>query len=367
MPQTARRSGVLYPEMRDLFHALAHGYVTRNRQTIQFLVNRLSAELGVKPSMVDNWRQGKSKPSQYSAIRLLGVCGIQEADLDRGWLGRFLAFFELPANSVLGVELSHMLDGKVRTALKLKHRLAPYMQDLGDGQQALCLNIDHDGDIDQALAALGLEEGRPVMVLVGGASYLNAVDANKVERLFKDVIAPLCEEHRVTVVDGGTQSGVIRLIGEARAAAGFTFPLVGVVPKGAVQYANVGQVHNTSPLEPNHTQFFLVPGQTFSEESPWIAHIAQRISAGRPSFTLVANGGAVTWKDIMFSFAVGRPVLALEGTGRAADEFSQALRTPGADPRTNAFRHEHFARSVHISNPELVRHVVNEYLVHVRR
>ncbi len=48
-------------------------------------------------------------------------------------------------------------------------------------------------------------------------------------------IAPVMEKYRAVGVDGGTQSGVMRLFGEARVATQATFPLVGVVAAGTVK------------------------------------------------------------------------------------------------------------------------------------
>ncbi len=354
--------------MRDLFHGVAHAYSIKHNQKIAFFVNKLAAGLDVLPSKVESWRQGKAMPLQVNEIRVIGRYAMRETDLSRDWLGRYLALFQQAQNSAIGVELAGMLDARNQAALRTRSSLHPYMQPLDNNHQVPCLQLERESDIPSALVALGLEAHRPVMVLIGGADGLDVSRGNLLRKIFLDEIAPLCQQHGVAVVDGGTQAGVIRLLGEARAAGGFTFPMIGVVPKGAVRYADTAsaQISSTSPLEPNHTHFVLVPGATFSDESPWISQISMRLSSGHPSFTLVANGGQITWKDIMFSFAAGRPVLALDGSGRTADEFSEALRTPGIDPRANVFRHENAARSVHISNPQKVGWQVNEYLVHTR-
>jgi predicted Rossmann-fold nucleotide-binding protein len=71
------------------------------------------------------------------------------------------------------------------------------------------------------------------LILIGGA------DATEPERLdelraFLATVARHCERTGTSVVDGGTDSGVMRLVGEARAAIGGTFPLIGVGPPGGI-------------------------------------------------------------------------------------------------------------------------------------
>jgi hypothetical protein len=73
----------------------------------------------------------------------------------------------------------------------------------------------------------------------------------------------------------------------------------------------------------------LVPG----DESPWLDRVATAIAAGRPSATLLVNGGSITYDDVERSLASRRPVLVLAGTGRAADEVTLARAGGSVDPR----------------------------------
>jgi hypothetical protein len=86
-------------------------------------------------------------------------------------------------------------------------------------------------------------------------------------------------------------------------------------------------------LEPHHTHFVLVPGAVWGDESPWLSRVAMVIASGRPSLTLVVNGGQVTCDDIGYSLEDGRPVIVPAGTGRAADSIAAAARGDVDDPR----------------------------------
>ena len=75
------------------------------------------------------------------------------------------------------------------------------------------------------------------------------------------------------------------------------------------------------PLDPNHTHFVLVPGSKWGDESPWIAKLATVLSGGNPSLTILVNGGEISRLDVENSLVTDRPVLALKGSGRLADEL----------------------------------------------
>lgn len=188
------------------------------------------------------------------------------------------------------------------------------------------MQVNHPDDLPMVLSALSLETKRPTLVLVGGASKLSPEDFEKVESLFLKVLAPLAQELGLTVVDGGTDAGIMRLIGNARAAIHGTFALIGVAPLGLVdlpdQPASGG---DSAPLEEHHTHCILIPGNQWGDESPWIARVASTLAAGSPSTAILINGGEVTWKDAQSNVAVERTVVVVDGSGRTADILADAI------------------------------------------
>ena len=73
-------------------------------------------------------------------------------------------------------------------------------------------------------------------------------------------LAGLVIEERITVITGGTEAGVFALFGQALAAQGGpAAPCVGVAITG-----------RSAPdkLEPHHTNFVLVEGDTWGDETP---------------------------------------------------------------------------------------------------
>lgn len=195
---------------------------------------------------------------------------------------------------------------------------------VSQGMLAQVIEIGADGLAAEDLAMIGLTEQRkPVIVLIGGASNLSEAAFKSMRSLFEQVLAPIAEGLRAVVVDGGTDTGVMRLMGQARAAVGGTFPLVGVAPRSLVFLPDdPDKAVDAMGLEPNHTHFVLVPGVSWGDESSVLAQVGTIVAGGAPSLSLMLNGGAITWKDAAESVAVGRRLLVLKGTGRAADDLA---------------------------------------------
>jgi SLOG in TRPM, prokaryote len=213
------------------------------------------------------------------------------------------------------------------------------------GQTATAVRVDQPSDLPAALAALGLQAPRLVVVLIGGAGLMDARDLDRLRPLFERGLVPLAERLGLVVVDGGTDAGVMRLIGRARTSAAATFPLVGVPAVGTVRFPgkhwrarrrwslkHLGTPRRW-PLDAHHPHFVLVPGAEFGDEAPWIARVGTVLAGGWPSVTVLVNGGEIAYPDIECSLRAGRPVLAVAGSGRTADQLASAVRGGPADER----------------------------------
>lgn len=189
------------------------------------------------------------------------------------------------------------------------------------------LTIESQDSLATAVKQLGLPTQRPCLVLVGGASKISQRDFDRLEFLFTEVLAPLAQKLNLVVIDGGTDAGVMRLMGNARTKIRGTFPLVGVAPLELVLLPNQPCNHpEATPIEPQHTHCLLIPGSNWGDESPWIARLASVIAEDSLSVTVLINGGSVTWKDAICSVAENRPVVIISGSGRTADILAAALR-----------------------------------------
>jgi hypothetical protein len=197
--------------------------------------------------------------------------------------------------------------------------------------QMLRVSVSERSELGTRLGEIGLQSRAPVLVLISGADGVDAETAGHLEHLFTHAIAPIADALGAYVVDGGTDAGVMGLMGRARAAIGARFPLVGVVPRGRLDA--LPAMGRAARLEPHHSHVVLVPGARWEDARPWLSWVAEELAGGLPSVTLLVNGGDMAWDDALQSIQDGRPLIAVAGSGRAADALAAALVGDGWEPR----------------------------------
>ncbi len=200
------------------------------------------------------------------------------------------------------------------------------------------VRVENRDELPEILRANGIAAYRPVLVCVGGASGMSDEIAATLGAAFQDLVAPALDRWSATVVDGGTDAGVMRMVGRARIGAGCSFPLVGVAAIGTVELPDGPHGDDAAPLEPNHTHVVLVPGDSWGDETPWLSAVAGEIAQDLRSVTLMVNGGAIALHDAEESLAAGRALIVLAGSGRSADEIAKARagEEAGEQPRVIA-------------------------------
>jgi type III secretion system FlhB-like substrate exporter len=184
------------------------------------------------------------------------------------------------------------------------------------GATVRAVNITEDKEIQEALTQLEIPHPKPVIVLVGGAGGIGWLDKFPMRKAI-GIVAKLAEETQSVVVDGGTQAGIMTEIGKQRKQKKFSFPLIGVVFDSLLM-----QEQPASILDPNHTHFFLIPGEDWGDESAWISKIATAIAGDEKSITILVNGGNISRTDVEYSLLENRPIFVMRGTGRMADEIT---------------------------------------------
>jgi len=207
---------------------------------------------------------------------------------------------------------------------------------------------------------------RPVLVLVGGASGMTPDYLEQLSDFFTAVICPILEAHQGLVIDGGTDAGIMSLMGKSRHQTRSTFPLIGVAVQGTVclpQQPPPARFADFALLEPHHTHFVLVPGTLWGDESPWIAEVANVLSVDR-SLTLLVNGGKISWQDVSYSVRAQRPVVVLAGSGRTADELAVAIGGDRSNLRANQLVDSGLLSAVQLQQDlESLKHEIERHLV----
>jgi len=198
----------------------------------------------------------------------------------------------------------------------------PFTWTFTNGSTARAIVVHDTFPLHKALTDIGLRPPYPTLAIIGGVN-IDDVYLASLRALFSKVLAPLAQSCQIAVVDGGTDGGIMRFMGQARASIDGTFPLVGVLPAEKIMAPTD---MSDLELESHHTHFVFSPGKEWGDESPWLAQVASELSGDTPSLTLLANGGIIAWRDVAASLSQGRPVVVMAGSGRTADILAEEIR-----------------------------------------
>ena len=181
--------------------------------------------------------------------------------------------------------------------------------------------------------AFGLTTASATMFISGGAAHMTDESIDITRTIVERGIVKFAMDHNVIVIDGGTEAGIMQMIGEARQKLNATFPLIGCAPKDKVIYpgAKISGDLTRTPLQDDHSHFVLVNADHWGAESDIIVGLTRQLAQGkRPSTGVLINGGAIAQYDIYIASARGDnpiPVVVLEGSGRTADSIASASKS----------------------------------------
>src|SRR5437762_6196181 len=196
-----------------------------------------------------------------------------------------------------------------------------------NGSRAVVITAPRDARAKAILDGLEIASPRAVILLFGGAAGLDQSRKAHLATLIADGVAPAAAELGALIIDGGTQSGVMAIMGEAVARSPGTSQLLGIAPKGKITHPELSDASARSdgtPLEPNHSHFVLVESNEWGGETTKMLELARAFNA--PIVAILVNGGAIAADEALQSVRNGWQLLVFEGSGRFADELSAAVR-----------------------------------------
>jgi hypothetical protein len=182
---------------------------------------------------------------------------------------------------------------------------------------------------DAILKMLAIEQPEAVIMLVGGATGLDDSLKPRLKELFNRGVAHAVADNNTLIIDGGTEAGVMALMGQVVADSGRNCLLLGVVPAGKVTYPGgpaKGSIEDGAPLDPNHSHFVLVESNEWGGETETMYELAEQLSAHIPVLTVLVSGGELATREVLESVSHGWAIIVIEGTGRLADEIAVAVR-----------------------------------------
>ena len=196
-----------------------------------------------------------------------------------------------------------------------------------NGNHAVVVTAGRDTNVQAILKSLEITQPHALIMVFGGAKGLDDSRKARLTELFEDAVAPAAAELGALVIDGGTQSGVMAMMGEAFARDGRGSQLLGIAPAGKITYPGHhggANIVDGAPLEPNHSHFVLVDSDEWGSETGTMFKLADAFNVS--VVTMLINGGQIAGNEALQSVRNGWPVLVIEGSGRLADELSAAVR-----------------------------------------
>jgi len=246
-----------------------------------------------------------------------------------------------------------------------------------NGRHALMIRASRGDSPYELIERLKIRPPEAIILVCGGADSLDASIKERLELVFNRGVVRAAADRGAALLDGGTQSGVMALLGKAVAEQEDRLVLLGVSPSGKVYYPGVPKGEHgehSAPLDPNHTHFVLADGNTWGSETATLFSLAdalskigpegvvearqglrERVPAANalpaappverpaktapetlPVVTILAGGNpeGIALKEVRQSVRRGWPVIVLEGSGGLADELACLLRERPADVRS---------------------------------
>ena len=189
--------------------------------------------------------------------------------------------------------------------------------------------------------------------LSGGASRMQELHQRQLVAMFQGLRLLVNGGQRIAVGDGGTQAGIMEAAGQARRDSGYAFLLIGVAP--ANEIPPIGK----TPIAPNHSHIVAVANPAAPAQDSWGSEtdsmywLFATLAEGRPSVTIVANGGGITLAEVEANVRAGRRMILIKGSGRGADALVSLLEgTRPSEPEVLSLR-ERAEKAALTRRPEL--------------
>lgn len=206
-----------------------------------------------------------------------------------------------------------------------------------NGNTAISITLPANAPAAEALHTLDIQQPAALIMVIGGASKLDASFLARLKALCNLGIARVAAEAKAAIIDGGTQAGIMELIGQAVADRGNQSLLLGVAPSGTVTYPGM-LTDNAQPkaasLEPNHSHFVLVEGNSWGDETSMMYKIAGELGWHIPVVTIMVNGGEIAKHEAWHSVQHGWPLIVIKGSGRMADTLASLWENKQAQQHT---------------------------------
>jgi hypothetical protein len=214
--------------------------------------------------------------------------------------------------------------------------LEAFQINFDDGAYRPAVRVTHQTAPQAVIEALRLPAPFPT-ILVGASMRVADMSMRSV---IEDGLVRFLSERQINLLDGGTSSSIMHLIGGARQRRSADFPLIRVVPEKLIAYPGWNNPHKLLDLESYYSHIVLTAGDEIGAETELILQFAYRLSgSGREKRLIIVINGGDTTRQAVIRCATQEPrfpMLVFEGSGRLADELAAARKNGSTNPDIQA-------------------------------
>ena len=181
---------------------------------------------------------------------------------------------------------------------------------------------------------------KALIMISGGAGKLDEKLKPRLTQLFSRGVARAAIDINAVLIDGGTCSGVMEMVGQGVADRGYKTPLIGVSPAPLIcykDYSTEEEGENTEisfndervPLDKHHSHFVLVDTPDWGGEANVMYDLGDSLTRAEgqsiPAVTILVNGGCLSRLEVLRSVRLGWPIIVVAGSGRLADDIAKLV------------------------------------------
>ncbi len=227
--------------------------------------------------------------------------------------------------------------------------------DFPNGGRALVVEAASDASPSRLLGELGIQTPGAIVVVVGAADSLDPSIVPWLTQQFSRGLGVAAAKTDAVLIDGGTASGAMAVLGEAVADRKPRPDLLGVAPLAKVTYPGGPPADGERvALEPNHTHFVLTDGGEWGQETELLFQLADDLADGAHVAVVLVGGGQVAREEALQTVRRDWPLLIITGTGGVADSLADAIAQRRADPEVEAIEDPVMAEIVAYRNIDTV-------------
>ena len=139
---------------------------------------------------------------------------------------------------------------------------------------------------------------RACVCVFGGAAGLHDLLVPSLRSLIREGVVAAALRVGAMMLDGGTKSGVMEMVGSAFERVKTGIRLLGVCPRGLVQLPGTPADSSLSPLEDHHSGFIFPPSDDWGGETTTMFTVAAAIHQRLPVVAVLANGGMISKNEV---------------------------------------------------------------------